>query len=207
MTTPDDTTAPDTPAKPASQRSEALEVELAMLEATLPQVPASPRRLGRVVRGWERFVPDFGATAPSSHNLVATVVPAPGGFTSIASKDWPATRSKSGLRMRKDVLGEFEHHVMLAALRIGDGAYTTAIVLELETRTGREVAPAAVYIALRRLEQHGLVRSEYGVDEDTDRRERRYFSVTRAGLRLLRESRRRFVQLWDGLEPVLKEGH
>lgn len=108
--------------------------------------------------------------------------------------------------MGKDVLGEFEHHVMLTALRLGKGAYTTAIVLELEARTGREVAPAAVYIALRRLEEHGLVHSEYGVDEDTDRRTRRYFTVTRSGLRLLRESKRRFVQLWDGLGPLLEEG-
>ncbi|MCI0432625.1 MAG: PadR family transcriptional regulator [Gemmatimonadetes bacterium] len=108
--------------------------------------------------------------------------------------------------MTKDVLGEFEHHVMLAALRLGRGAYTTAIVLELEQRIEREVAPAAVYIALRRLEDHGLMASDYRRDEDTDTRERRYFRVTSAGLDLLRESRWRYERLWAGLGTSLREG-
>jgi DNA-binding PadR family transcriptional regulator len=107
--------------------------------------------------------------------------------------------------MAKDVLGEFEHHVMLAALRLKDRAYTTAIVVELEQRTGREVAPAAVYVALRRLEDHGLVGSEYRVGDEEDQRERRYFAVTRTGLAMLRESRRRFSRMWEGLDPQLGE--
>ncbi|MGH7503380.1 MAG: PadR family transcriptional regulator [Longimicrobiales bacterium] len=106
--------------------------------------------------------------------------------------------------MAKDVLGEFEHHVLLAALRLKKGAYTTAIVVELEDRTGREVAPAAVYIALRRLEEHGLVTSQYRVGAEDDRRERRYFAVTRAGVSMLRESKRRLARLWEGLDPQLE---
>lgn len=107
--------------------------------------------------------------------------------------------------MPKDVLGEFEHHVLLAALRLKKRAYTTAIVLELEDRIGREVAPAAVYVALRRLEDHGLVGSEYRTGDEEDQRERRYFAVTRSGLAMLRESRRRFARMWEGLDPQLGE--
>lgn len=107
----------------------------------------------------------------------------------------------------KEVLGEFEHHVLLAALRLADGAYSAAIVLELEERTGREVAPAAVYIALRRLEENGLVRSAMRESEGRGgRRERRHFEVTEEGLEMLRESRRRFERLWEGLDPVAGGG-
>ncbi len=106
----------------------------------------------------------------------------------------------------KDVLGEFEHHVMLGALRLGDGAFTAAIVLELERRIEREVAPAAVYIALRRLEDQGLVASEYRRGDEGDARERRYFRVTPAGLTQLRASRWRFERLWAGLGPQLRGG-
>ena len=49
--------------------------------------------------------------------------------------------------MAKDLLGEFEHQVLLAVLRLAGSAYSTSLVTELEERTGREVAPAAVYIA------------------------------------------------------------
>ena len=45
--------------------------------------------------------------------------------------------------MAKDLLGEFEHHVLLALLRRGEEGYSVPIVLELEERTGREVAPAS----------------------------------------------------------------
>jgi len=105
----------------------------------------------------------------------------------------------------KDVLGELEHQVLLAVLRCGGDAYSVPIVLELEERTGREVAPAAVYIALRRLEEKGFTRSDLRSPEDGGR-SRRYFRVTEAGLAQLRESKRRFDNLWDGLDLAAEEG-
>ena len=107
--------------------------------------------------------------------------------------------------MAKDLLGEFEHQVLLAVLRLGDETYSVPIVLELEDRTGREVAPAAVYIALRRLEEKGLAESEMrSAPEGEASRSRRYFGVTKSGISLLRESRRRLTNLWEGLDPVLE---
>jgi DNA-binding PadR family transcriptional regulator len=100
----------------------------------------------------------------------------------------------------KESLGEFEHHVILAALRLGEDAYTGSILLELEGRTGREVSAAAIYIALRRLEAAGLIRSRVRTGiERNERRERRYVRVTADGLRLAREARRRLEHLWRGL--------
>lgn len=100
----------------------------------------------------------------------------------------------------KNTLGEFEHHILLAALRLGDVAYTTSLLNELEARTGREVSAAAIYIALRRLEQSGLVRTRLRISNElSERRERRYVRVTPAGVAAVREARRRLVQLWDGL--------
>jgi DNA-binding PadR family transcriptional regulator len=97
-------------------------------------------------------------------------------------------------------LGEFEHHVILAALRLGVEAYTGSIMLEIEEQTGREVSAAAVYIALRRLESAGLVRSRFRTaTERNERRERRYVRVTPEGVRLAREARRRFERLWHGV--------
>lgn len=107
--------------------------------------------------------------------------------------------------MSKDVLGEFEHQVLLATLRLEGSAYSATIVLELERVTGRAVAPAAVYIALRRLEQGGFTASTLRPPPGGGR-ERRYFRVTESGLRLMRESRRRYVALWDGVEGLLEPG-
>lgn len=109
--------------------------------------------------------------------------------------------------MSKAVLGEFEHQVLLAVLRCGSDAYSVPVLEELERRTGREVAPAAVYIALRRLEEKGLAESDLRTpSEDGAGRSRRYFQATAEGIAELRASKKRFDALWDGLEPVLEGG-
>lgn len=103
----------------------------------------------------------------------------------------------------KTAFGETEHHVLLTATRLGPDADTVSIVRELEVRTGRAVAPAAVYIALRRLEEHRLVRSRL-VTRRGETRQRRTFDVTPQGLALLRTSRERLLRLWEGLDLVWK---
>ena len=106
--------------------------------------------------------------------------------------------------MGKQLLGEFEHHVLLALLRQGDEGYSVPIIAELEARTGRDVAPAAVYIALRRLEKRGLLISHLrsAVPEEGGR-ERRYYSITPEGLARMAQAREALMNLWDGFELVL----
>jgi PadR family transcriptional regulator PadR len=107
--------------------------------------------------------------------------------------------------MGKQLLGEFEHHVLLALLRQGDEGYSVPILAELEERTGREVAPAAVYIALRRLEDKGLLISHLRAAPSSDGgRERRYYSITPEGLARMVEARKALMNLWDGMELKLE---
>lgn len=106
--------------------------------------------------------------------------------------------------MSRDGLGEFEHMVLLAILRQGGESYSVPIVLELEEHAGRDVAPAAVYIALRRLEKRGLLRSRLVESDEETGRPRRYFTLEDEALEKLREARRAFASLWDGVEPALE---
>lgn len=107
--------------------------------------------------------------------------------------------------MARDTLGDLEHHVLLALLRVGPEAYSVPVLLELEARTGRDVAAAAVYIALRRLEEKGLVvsRTEPPAAGEGGR-DRRWFRITDAGLSKLRETRAALNRLWEGMEPRLE---
>ena len=108
--------------------------------------------------------------------------------------------------MARTGLGEFEHQVLLAILRLGREAYSVTIVAELEARTGREAATSAVYIALRRLEKRGLLVSRLESPEESGAPyPRRYFALTDAALEPLRMARRSLQNLWEGLEPVLDE--
>ena len=109
--------------------------------------------------------------------------------------------------MRKgDYLGNFDLMLLLALLRLGDDAYGVTIAGVLEEQTGREVVVASVYATLDRLEERGLVTSSLG-DPTPERggRAKRYFRITNAGTREVREAQRALVNLWKGL-PQLKGG-
>jgi DNA-binding PadR family transcriptional regulator len=108
--------------------------------------------------------------------------------------------------MSRDSLGEFEHMVLLAILRQGGTSYSVPIVVELEGRTGRSVAPAAVYIALRRLEKRGLLTSRLEDNDPESGRPRRYFILQDPALEKLREARQAFANLWDGMDAALEAG-
>ncbi len=108
--------------------------------------------------------------------------------------------------MTRQGLGGFEQQVLLTILHMGGEAYSVPMVLEMEERSGREVSQAAVYIALRRLEEKGLVSSRMEAAETTGTgRERRWFRVTAHGLELLRDTRRTMARFWSGLDGVLEE--
>jgi PadR family transcriptional regulator, regulatory protein PadR len=102
--------------------------------------------------------------------------------------------------MASDTIGELEHLVLLAILRLGPSAYGVPIVEELRHHTRQPILRPSVYLALRRLEAKGLIRSRLGAPEARrGGRARRYFDVQPAGRTLLAESRRTLTSLWDGI--------
>jgi DNA-binding PadR family transcriptional regulator len=97
-------------------------------------------------------------------------------------------------------LGSFEQLVLLAILRVGRDAYGVTVHDEIERTTGRTVAPGALYRALDRLEERGLVAS--GTGEPTGARggrRRRTLEVTREGARQLSEALEAVSDMAQGL--------
>ena len=60
------------------------------------------------------------------------------------------------------VVGEFEHFVLLALVRLGNGAYGAAIRREIIDRTGRDASVGTVYMTLGRLEKKKMIVSYVG---------------------------------------------
>lgn len=99
-------------------------------------------------------------------------------------------------------LGEFEQLILLAIVHLGGETYGVPIADEIERRTGRKVARAAVYVTLRRLEDKGLVSSRMG--ESTPERGgkgRRQVSLSAEGGRALLEARKVSQEMWRGVTP------
>jgi PadR family transcriptional regulator PadR len=101
-------------------------------------------------------------------------------------------------------LGEFELMILLAVIHLDDQAYGVPIAREIETHRGRDVSVGSVYAALERLEAKKLVSSNLA-DPTPERggKAKRYFRVTKAGLRQIHETRRVLSKLWQVL-PELK---
>lgn len=95
-------------------------------------------------------------------------------------------------------LGEFELMLLLAIIHLGDGAYGVPISREIEKYRGKEVAVGSVYAALERLEAKGLVSSTLG-DPTPERggKAKRFFQITKQGLRQVHETRRALTKMWQ----------
>ena len=108
---------------------------------------------------------------------------------------------------KRQNLGEFEHLLLAAAIRLGDEAYGVSLKQEIEGRTGRSVTLGGIYPTMDRLETRGLVRSRMG--EPTAKRggrARRLFTVTPLGIEAAERAFHVFRAIWEGVEPEATAG-
>jgi PadR family transcriptional regulator PadR len=100
-------------------------------------------------------------------------------------------------------LGEFEHIVLLALLQLEDRAYGVTVRQEIEARTSREVSIGAVYATLDRMQAKGYVKSFWG-EPTAERggRSKRFFRVTAAGVKALKQTRQALHRMAEGLDIV-----
>jgi PadR family transcriptional regulator, regulatory protein PadR len=90
---------------------------------------------------------------------------------------------------------------------LGDRAYGVTIRTEISERAGRTVAPGALYTALDRLEDKGLVKSRVGEPSpQRGGRAKRFFTVTASGAKALARAQLAFQRMLEGLD-VLGRSH
>ena len=98
----------------------------------------------------------------------------------------------------RQIIGEIEQLVLLAILRLGEGAYAVPIREELAGH-GVNLSRGSVYVTLDRLERKGYVRSWF--DEPTPEpggKARRCFRIERAGVAALRANQQLLHRLLAG---------
>ena len=104
------------------------------------------------------------------------------------------------------LLGNFELMVLLAVIRLGDAAYGVPIAKDVEDSTSHEVLVGSVYAALERLEKKGFVESQVGESTpERGGRAKRYFRITKEGLRQVRLTHGALTKLWQTI-PALQGG-
>ena len=109
--------------------------------------------------------------------------------------------------MKGTYLGEFEELVLLAVGILFDDAYGLALVDELEKQTGRSVMISSVHKALVRLEDKGYLKSHLGgATELRGGRDKRLYTLTQAGIKVLNQSRELRNALWKQVPKIVWEG-
>ena len=102
------------------------------------------------------------------------------------------------------IVGEFEQLVLLALVRLGNGAYGASIRREIRDRTGRDAAIGTVYMALGRLEDKKMIVSYVGnPTPQRGGRRRRHYLIDAGGQKALGRAYRAFAAMAEGIEPQL----
>jgi PadR family transcriptional regulator, regulatory protein PadR len=102
--------------------------------------------------------------------------------------------------MSKYQLGEFEEVVLLTVAILNGEAYGVAIIDEIEKRLKRKVSLGAMQTSLRRLEEKGFLKSEFGeATKVRGGKRKRFFSLTSFGKKALKEAREQRLGLWGAV--------
>lgn len=106
--------------------------------------------------------------------------------------------------MSKEYLGEFEEIVLTLVGGLQEDAYGAAIADEIEKRLKRDVNLSAVHVTLYRLEDKGMIKSSFGgATQERGGRRKRIYTITSAGLAMLRAMKETRLELWK-MVPQLK---
>jgi DNA-binding PadR family transcriptional regulator len=108
--------------------------------------------------------------------------------------------------LKRDYLGEFEHIVLLAVLRLSKEAYGVTVRREIEAWTGHGVSIGAVYATLDRPEGKGYVQSHAGYPTpERGGRSKRFFNITSKGATGVNRTQRALQSMIKGLDFVARQ--
>ncbi len=93
---------------------------------------------------------------------------------------------------------------MLAIAQLGEEAYGASILEELDWRTGRDIKGGAIYMALKRLEEKGMISSRVGPPTaERGGRTKRLVRLEPAGVASLRTAHVEWNRMTAGLDTLL----
>lgn len=103
-------------------------------------------------------------------------------------------------------MGEFEEIVLLTVAILNGKAYGISIIEEIEGRLKRHVSLGALQTVLKRLEEKGLLKSEFGeATKVRGGKRKRFYEITSSGRQILDDTKEQRVSLWNAIpKTVLK---
>ncbi|PWL31850.1 helix-turn-helix transcriptional regulator [uncultured Roseivirga sp.] len=102
--------------------------------------------------------------------------------------------------MKKTKLGEFEELVLLTVIVLKEDAYGVEIKRELEERLNENLSVGSIQSALKRMEEKGFLKSEFGkATAVRGGKRKRIYSATPLAVQTLEEIKEVRTQLWASI--------
>lgn len=102
--------------------------------------------------------------------------------------------------MSQKTLGEFEEVVLLIVAIVNGDAYSVGIITEIDERLNRNVSLGAIQTVLKRLENKGLLKSEFGnATNERGGKRKRLYEVTAEGQSIIDHTRAQRNTLWEAI--------
>jgi PadR family transcriptional regulator PadR len=106
--------------------------------------------------------------------------------------------------MKGTHLGEFEEVVLLSVAILASDAYGNTIKNEIKKRLGRNSSIGALHAALNRLEEKGYLESSEGeTTPERGGRRKRYYNLTKAGVKALQRVKDLRDSMWKAVPNVI----
>ncbi len=100
-------------------------------------------------------------------------------------------------------LGEFEEIVLLTVAILDGKAYGISIIDEIQSRIQRNVSLGALQTVLKRLEEKGLLKSEFGeATKVRGGKRKRFYKITSTGKQILRDNKEQRVSLFNAIPQI-----
>jgi DNA-binding PadR family transcriptional regulator len=88
--------------------------------------------------------------------------------------------------MKDQSLGGFEELVLLMVAALHDEAYGVSILENLEEKMEKKFNISAIHVVLKRMEDKGFVRSQFGgITDNRGGRRKKFYVITALGKRIL----------------------
>lgn len=105
--------------------------------------------------------------------------------------------------MGQTTLGELEEIVVMIVAILDGEAYSVGIINEMKDRLDREVSLGAIQTVLKRLENKGLLKSEFGrATNERGGKKKRLYEITAEGQEIIDQTREQRNALWEAIPKL-----
>lgn len=100
-------------------------------------------------------------------------------------------------------ISKTEELILLTVWKLNDNAYGVTVRENMINATGKNYSIGSIYVPLDRLVRKGLLKAAQGKPtKERGGMSKRYYSLTKKGIKVLNESRKLYESMWNDISQL-----